>query len=440
MFQNSTNDIPMTLSIQQPNMFTPRIIVFFVLISSFLIPTSLFAYVPERRDTMGEKEFGWFVTPTPVIIPGIGSAVPILAMLSNTYETTDIMAMQTLPGGDFEMRMLFADQFPLFTDDILLQTGYFEGTFPVKAFRRGIDSDVEDYTTPLVKQAGNLGNIRFLAWEKRIRFFYSQFDFTSSTEKIFDADGNEFSNVDTSSNKIRETQMGMIFDITDNRVDPWEGIRFGIRRSTPDNQDKDLSDYHVTDYNLTFYVPMFDRDTLVFNLFRSEAAVTREGLTNETAVRNMLSLGCDSDSNYTVCKKTEDQRVEEFIAANRYGTASPLGGANRLQAYDINRFAAGNSSYQAIEYRLNFSSVETPFNWYVIGGLKTNLQLAFFAERGTVSDNRSELNSNFKTSYGIGFRTLISGLVYRFDLATGDEGIKPTLFFFYPMDLQPVGG
>ncbi len=415
--------------------------------ASWLIITLLLLFshvalgiVPERVESKGEKEFGWFVAPTPLILPGVGAAVPVLAMFSNAYETTDLMAMQTLPGGDFDMRLLFLDQLPLFSENVLLQAGNMEGTFPFKSYNRGIDSDADDFSIPVMNYSGNSGNLRVLFWEKRLRFFYNQFNFTSSMEKIYDADGNEFENEDKSKTTFNQREYGIILDMTDNRTDPGKGLRVGIKQTYPENQDENLSDYYVTDFNLTYYLPLFENDTLVFNYFRSSATVTREGLTDESLVRALMSLDCENSSDYDSCQATEDRRIEDYIAANKYGTATSLGGANRLQAYDMNRFTAGHSAYQAIEYRMNLSTVEAPINYYLVGGLKTVLQLAFFAERGTVSDDSSELDTNYKNSFGVGIRTIISNIVYRFDLAMGDEGIKPTLFFFYPMDLQPVGG
>ena len=406
----------------------------------FLVPSQIFGIIPDRRESKGDEEFGWLVAPTPMIISGIGAAIPVLAMLSNTYKTTDLMGMKTLPGGDFEMQMLFVDQLPLFTEHVLLQAGTMQGLFPVKSFGRGIDSDKDDYTLPLVEQSGNMGNLRLLLYEQRIRLFYNQFRFISATKKVYDSDGNEFKNVDTSDVPYNQQEFGTILDFTDNRTDPRKGIRFGFRRNYPENNQAILSDYYITDYNLSFFIPFFENDTLVFNFFRSDATVTRQGLVDETIWRQLKSLGCQNSIEYAACVATENKIINEQIAANTNGTATSLGGANRLQAYDQGRFSAGHAAYRAVEYRLNFSTAETPINWYLLGGLKTIFQLAFFAEQGTVNDNSNELDSNFKSSFGIGLRTIISGIVYRFDLAVGDEGVKPTIFFFYPMDLQPVGG
>ena len=74
-----------------------------------------------------------------------------------------------------------------------------------------------------------------------------------------------------------------------------------------------------------------------------------------------------------------------------------------------------------------------------MGGMRTVLQAAFFYEVGGVSDELSQLNKNLRTSYGVGFRAIISGLIYRFDLAKGDDGIAPTLFINYPLSLGTLG-
>ena len=110
-----------------------------------------------------------------------------------------------------------------------------------------------------------------------------------------------------------------------------------------------------------------------------------------------------------------------------------------MRAYKLGRFYAGNSSNYALEYRLNFSEKQTPMKWIIMGGIRTVLQAAFFYETGSVSDDISLLHQNMKSSYGLGFRAIISGLIYRVDLAAGDDGIAPTLFINYPLSLGTLG-
>ena len=88
---------------------------------------------------------------------------------------------------------------------------------------------------------------------------------------------------------------------------------------------------------------------------------------------------------------------------------------------------------------MNFSEKTTPINWIFLGGVKTVLQTAFFHEAGGVSDDISKLNQNLRSSYGLGFRAIISSLIYRFDLAVGDDGIAPTIFINYPLSLGSLG-
>ena len=65
--------------------------------------------------------------------------------------------------------------------------------------------------------------------------------------------------------------------------------------------------------------------------------------------------------------------------------------------------------------------------------MRTNLQLAFFAEIGCVVEKSGDLWEDYRSSYGVGVRLLTgSGIVYRMDIAAGDEGIVPTIIFSYP--------
>ena len=63
----------------------------------------------------------------------------------------------------------------------------------------------------------------------------------------------------------------------------------------------------------------------------------------------------------------------------------------------------------------------------------------FLYEAGGVSDDISKLNQNLRPSYGLGFRAIISSLIYRFDLAVGDDGLAPTIFINYPLSLGSLG-
>jgi len=94
--------------------------------------------------------------------------------------------------------------------------------------------------------------------------------------------------------------------------------------------------------------------------------------------------------------------------------------------------------FYGIEYRWNLTDERTPFNIYVAKGVRTGIQLAAFWERGTVADHSSELFKDGRSSYGIGARLVLSGVVIRFDLARGNEGVQTQLFITYPWSMFSV--
>ena len=119
------------------------------------------------------------------------------------------------------------------------------------------------------------------------------------------------------------------------------------------------------------------------------------------------------------CLATEASQINERIAQNRYGTATSLGGTQRLRSFDGNRFYAGHTISYGMEYRLNLTDERTPFNIVIAKGIRTGIQLAFFAERGTVFDSWSDQWKNMKTSYGTGLRVVLSGVIIRADASRG---------------------
>ncbi len=396
------------------------------------------ALVPERRSEDGANDFGWFAAPTPMVIEGVGSAVPVFGLLSNVYKSTDLIAVKTLPGGDFDIAVAVVGDLPLFTDHLQFTGGRFSGEFPIIFYNRGIDSDPDDFLQPLIRQTGTFLELKMIYWEERINIFYQRFDSDTNTLKVFDKDGNLLSSEESSESNTG-LNYGVQLDLTDDPVDPRRGLRLG-RKYAPIKSNVDfISDILVTDSNITGYISTFGKDTLLINLFTSTSSITRSGVTDEATAEAIMDQGCVAGSEiYEACKAGEGKLVSDFLAYNRYGQATPMGGVNRLRGYPLNRFNAGNSSYMGIEYRLNFSEEPKEINWYVLGGMKTLLQLAFFYEQGTVSEISSELTKNLKSSYGVGGRALISGFVYRLDIAMGDEGPAINLFIDYPMTLNPI--
>ena len=82
---------------------------------------------------------------------------------------------------------------------------------------------------------------------------------------------------------------------------------------------------------------------------------------------------------------------------------------------------------------MNFERKSTPFNYAIWKDTHTGFQVAFFAEMGSVAETMDQLWDEKRYVVGSGLRLVTgSGAVYRFDLAIGDEGAQPNLFFYYP--------
>ena len=399
-----------------------------------LMTLPAWALVPERRKVEGSEELGWFFAPTPARIEGVGQAIPLFGLLTNFYEGADMIAVKTLPGGDFDITVAVLNDFPVFTRHFLFKGGYFQQEVAFNLYSRGIDSQSKDYIVPYIKQSGNFWDFRYVGWEERVELFYRQFEGKGQQTKVFDAKGNLLSDVVTKT-EFSASQYGYQLDLTDENIDPRIGVRFGQKYSPNTSKNAFTSDVTLIDSEINFYLPLRESDTIAFNFFTSLSQINRAGVTDEATARTVLSQNCASGD--FACSAAEDKLVADALAYNRHGSTS-LGGPNRLRAYAMNRFTAGNSNFRGVEYRYNFDDKANPLNWGFIGGTNSLLQMAFFFEQGTVSDERSQLLSNMKPSYGMGFRSLISGFIYRLDLAQGDEGLGVTLFIDYPMQLLPI--
>ena len=110
-----------------------------------------------------------------------------------------------------------------------------------------------------------------------------------------------------------------------------------------------------------------------------------------------------------------------------------IGGYERLRSYPGGRFVGAHTIHYAAEFRWNLTEEATPFDYFIWKDVRTGLQVAFFAETGSVADTEDELGDKFASSYGVGFRLVsASGNVYRADIAAGGEGSETSLIFFYP--------
>jgi hypothetical protein len=373
-------------------------------------------------------------------IPGLGSAAGAgLSVLNMAGGDTDFTGYYV--GGDFRAKGFAILDVPLVPRRVVLDAGYNDYDVAPIAYDRGIDSDPDDVIHPKAEGQYGIAQLTLTFDERRFEFYTRALVGRERLHEVLDKDGTAFHGVDTSWDGGHWVTLGATVDLTDDRLDPRRGTRLEVSARLPSNADPDRSKYYVTDLNLTGYVPARRWDTLAFNLFYSRAIVTRRGELDFATLQATHGLDCSSypaGPERDDCLATEAKFINQLIADNRYGTASSLGGTQRLRSFDNGRFYAGQALFYGMEYRWNLTDERTPFNIYIAKGIRTGIQLAAFWERGMVADHTGDLLSDGRVSYGVGARLILSGVIIRLDYADGSEGVQSQLFITYPWSMFSV--
>ncbi len=398
------------------------------------------AEVVERRKDQFGRDFGYYFYPIAGEIPGMGTAsgfgVSVLNMGGGDTDFTGYYVR-----GDIKATGAALLDYHVVPQRLLFDVGYNDYRVAATSYKRGIDSEPTDVIYPKVEGAYLLGQMTLTFDQRRYEAFVRLLGGQNRLLEVLDKDKQAFAGVDTSWKSGSSYSLGGSLDLTDDRVDPRNGVRVEFSSRLPNGSNADMSEYFVNDYNLTGYLPTRDWDTLVFNLFYSRAHVTHEGLTDYALLQQRHGLNCTqypAGPSRDACMSTEAKLLNGMLANNRYGTASPLGGTQRLRSYDNGRFYAGQALSYGVEYRWNLTDERTPFDIFIAKGVRTGIQLAAFWERGMVSDRSSGLFKDGRSSYGIGARVVLSGVIIRFDLARGSEGTQSQLFITYPWSMFSV--
>lgn len=392
--------------------------------------------IPERRKEQRQTTPGHILTPAAANIPGIGFTYGILGSYFNIAGSeTDVLAFRFW--GDLSGVGLGVLDVPLGTD--LLTLNVFGNDFDraaIESHRRGIDSDPEDRKLIELKSFSVLyGQLNLRLFERRWQLLYGMNQQKSKLAAIRDKDGGLISEGSGDSVQSVNRSIGTFIDLADDRSDPRKGGQLEIYRYDKPSTDAKEADFYTMEYNGLGYVPIGQFSTWVFNLYRADAVVTRPGETDAAKVKENLGFRCDELTGAAAdeCRRVEDEFVDEQLSANRHGTGASLGGTQRLRSYVTNRYYAAHALAAGTEFRWNLTEEFTPFNIFIASGVRTGVQLAFFAEGGTVSDLVEDLTKDWRYSYGSGVRFILaSGFVVRLDLASGSEGTQPTLIFQYP--------
>ncbi len=405
-------------------------IVSLLLISTAVADSSLI----ERRNDQFPTDSGYLLAPLPYALPGIGEGIQVVGHFTNVFSTTADPTL-LLFAGDVQGVIAHVDEIPLINNYLLAHVELDRiNRFQYSSYdSRGMKTGKDDYNLlDISPYEGLSGGLDLTFFSRRLTFTADRYTSKGEITAIRDAEGVIISDL-TNPYKFKQysTRWSAKLDLTDDYHDAHKGVRVNFNYQNNSAKTSNDPDYYVTEINSTIFTPMFRTDTLVFNIFQSDAHVTKKGNTDRATITGELGLNCDPGD--TRCQETEANLVDEFVNERRHGTATGIGGDNRLRAFPGGRFNGAHVSSIGAEYRLNLSHDATPFDYYIWKGTHTGIQFAFFAELGTVAETTRDLWNEARFVHGTGVRLVTqSGSVYRADVAFGDEGANLSMWFFYP--------
>jgi len=392
--------------------------------------------VPDRRKNQFATEFGYALFPYPYSLPGIGTGLGVVGGASNIANTTtDAYGM--IFGGDITGVALGVADLHVIPKTLILDTGFGSiSSATMQSYsQRGMNTNKNDYSNIELGDMTYYGSRMTATFlERRLEFYGAYYQGSSQVKSIRDQDGDVIVETQSSTSRGHVTLMGTRVDLTDDYADPRRGVRLDIGRSLTPPRDSG-PDFYIQDMSFTGYVPLGTRSTWAFNYLRSDAHVNRQGETNPVIVESDAGLTCSTIID-PAKKRFCDDYVNNAVANNTYGTASSLGGFSRLRSYSNGRYSGAHTRFYGTEIRWNLTDESTPYDIFIMRDVRTAWQLALYYELGSTADIRSEVGDIWRSSTGIGLRMVTaSGIVFRADVATGKEGVSPSIFIGYPWEL-----
>jgi len=393
--------------------------------------------LPERRKDQFPVDPGYYLVPAPYSIPGLGDGLIAVGAMTNLNQShTDVYGFAA--GGDIQGYGLFATELHVVDKTLLvdvMHTSFAKVTSQVYR-SRGMQTSADDYVLAELDSATFTGTrLTYTTFERRLEFYGVLYNNRSKLSAIRDRDGNLIqSTIDSQENRSKTYSYGIRLDLTDDYIDPRRGIRAetSLWHTPPDNDDS--PDYDIVELNLTGYIPVGSRHTLAMNYFHADTHVNRPGQTDPSKVEADLGLDCSigSPQDQANCLSV----VNDTVAANTFGSVGSLGGLSRLRSYPEDRFKGSHARFIGVEFRWNLVEETKPFDYFFAKDIRTVIQLAAFYERGAISDNRDDLWSSMRESFGVGARLVTkSGLIFRADIAVGDEDEEISIIFGYPWEV-----
>ncbi len=411
---------------------------FVLLALAAIAEASDYSFVPDRRKSQFQTDFGYAIFPYPYSLPGIGSGLSLVGGAMNIADTyTDVYGL--LFTGDVRGAALGVGDIHLIPRTLILETGFSTlSRVAIQSYsQRGMNSGKNDY------QVLEFGDTEYYGGRMTATFFDRRFEIygaiyagTLKLENIRDKDGNVIVETQNPPRTYGHTTLfGTRLDLTDDYADPRKGLRVDVTRTQSPPRGSS-ADYYVMDYNTTAYVPIGRRSTWAFNFLRSDAIVLSQGETDPAKLQQEQGLNCSDPSLTAQQQQFCLEVINSIIAENTYGTATSLGGFSRLRSYPQGRYKGAHTLFYGTEVRWNLTDESTPFNIFIMKDIRTAVQVSAFYETGSVADLRSELGKVWRDSYGLGLRVVTaSGVVFRGDLAFGQEGPSTAIFIGYPWEI-----
>jgi hypothetical protein len=411
------------------------------IILSLSLPLSALAeyeYLPDRRKPQFMNDPGYYVFPGPYSIPGVGEGVAVVGIAMNMGGSyTDLFGF-VLAGG-IQGEGIAVSDIHLVPRTLILDVSVinFSQSTITSYQKRGMETDKHDFSYLQFTHYGFAGGrLTATFFDRRFEVYGGGYKIGSELDKVLDQDKNTLIDIQNPHpGRTSVYGLGVRGDLTDDYYDPRRGFRLDVSRWWSPPASSNDPDFFRIEYSASAYLPLGKRSTWVFNYFRSDAHVVRQGATNRSDVEKQHGLNC-SDPKLTAQQQSDcNNVVSNIIDANTYGTATGLGGTSRLRSYPEGRYNGAHTVFYGTEVRWTLTEEARPFDIFIAKDVRTSLQVAVFYELGSVADKREDLGAIYRPSYGAGFRMVTaSGIVLRADLATGREGIETTIIFGYPWE------
>lgn len=389
----------------------------------------------ERRRPQFQNEPSYLIFPLPYSLPGIGQGIMLTGLLGNMFGTyADLYGL--LATGDATGTIIGLEDVHLVSERLIANVFYQDISHAVVSQyeTRGLDSKADEFILLEASAVLTLeGSLTAVFFDRRLELVAGTVKQHAEIPRIRDKDGDVIAEADPAFEQdLRSHYYGARWDYTDDYADPRQGVRASLFRSNTDNDgNSQEAEYYVWDFNLSGYVPLGKQSTLALGYFRSDAEVTRRGNTDTLALLQEVGVLCALAD--AACIEARDNVVDRLRNERTHGTSSTLGGSARLRAYPQGRFAGAHAVLYSAELRWNVTEEVTPFDYFIWKDVRTAIQLAFFAEMGSVSETLGALGDAYRSDVGVGLRLVsASGFVYRADWASGDEGNEVTIIFNYP--------